>query len=153
MKRVFRSTGQALSSAAVGIAVFTVVLGHSLNIHHQEEFVRVLEVLPAAAFCLVCYRFFMAGVYVDAQGVEIVNVLKRRTIAWGEVHEFTVRRHGRMPLSAYVLLRSGAAVKLEGIRSGGGRLFKALSERSVMKHVDELNRLLMHVGRDRRHPG
>ena len=153
MRKVFRSSGQAFSSAAVGIAVFTVVVGHALNLHQQQEVVRVLEVLPAAAFCFICYRFFMAGVYVDAHGVEVVNVLGRRSIPWSEIQEFTVRRYRRMPAVAYLLLRSGPAVRLEGIRSGGGRFFRNLSERSVTKHVDELNRVLERAGSRPRQSG
>lgn len=141
MRRVFRSTGQAWSAAGVGIVSLSAVAAHVLFQHGREPMPFLVELTPTLILCVVSYRLFIAGVYVDSRGIEVVNIFGRVRIAWAEISDFTLGSYGRTPQMGYVVLQDGSNRPLHGIRGAGSGMALSLTARSAEHLIDELNEL------------
>lgn len=141
MKSVFRSTGQAWTAAGVAILVVSAIAAHVVLQHGREPVPLLAELTPALILCAVSHRLFVAGVYVDSKGIEVVNMLNREAIAWAEISGFTLGSYGRTPQMGYVVLRDGSKRPLHGIRGAGSGMALSFTARSAEHLVDELNQL------------
>lgn len=141
MRSVFRSTGQAWTAAGVGILAVSAMGAHVVLQHARETMPLIVELTPVLSLCFVSYRLFVAGVYVDSKGIEVVNMLNREVIAWAEISGFTLGSYGRTPQMGYVVLRDGSKRPLHGIRGAGSGMALSFTARSAEHLVDELNQL------------
>ena len=74
-------------------------------------------IVVAALYVVAVWRSYSSCLVVNARGVEVRNMIRRRRIPWSEVSEFTWEPHAYYHRVAVVHLRDGRRISAYGIRS------------------------------------
>jgi hypothetical protein len=80
----------------------------------------VLTAVFAAVLFLMSWRFWLLGIRVGPQGVNIVGLLGSRRVAWESVDHFAVGPYGGYRYVAHAVLRDGRDFACFGISAANG---------------------------------
>jgi hypothetical protein len=123
---VIRSPGWLLLTGGLrffgGMVVMVVAVAPGLG---GGTAARVGLGLASAAVLVIAFRTFLAGVYVEADGVLVRNPFRSRRLRWDEIEDVAPRRRG--PL-VWLTLRGGKQIAV----CGWGRPLPARRERLAL---------------------
>ena len=131
---VYRNSAYALLIAVVASLFFAASFDAAAGKGGPWEPVGVVAVL--SAFCLL--RLARAGVYVDDDGIRVLNPLRTVRMRWEDVLRFTLKPRGGFPAVGFVERIDGTEVQVWGIQARSGtaaarripeELVSALNER------------------------
>jgi hypothetical protein len=123
----------------VGISAFVLVV--ALVSPGVAVLYRMLAcIFGLAVGWLWVWRLALAGVYVRAEGVRLVNPWQTRSIPWNDVRAFTLERWGLFPAIGVVELTDGSRIPIFGIEAPNP--LTRPRNRDAQKLIDELNHLL-----------
>jgi hypothetical protein len=142
-KRVYRSSEQAILIALTGligtgaIAVETLALSRPWGGH-------IGYLLFAAALgYFYLFRAARSGVYIEADGIRILNPFRSVRVPWKEIRYFSLKRYGLFPLTGHAELKDGTSIHVFGIQ-GPNRLLRPNS-RGAQRIIEALNARLDEV--------
>ena len=104
----------------------------------------------APLILLMAWRFWLVGVYVDADGIKVVGFLRSRRFPWTDIEGFAVEPLSQYPYVGWVVLHNGRHIPMLMAISAAGWPTTEGRRLQAQRPVDELNRALgnWQAGRD-----
>jgi hypothetical protein len=96
--------------------------------------------ITAASMVLFWLAVRRIGVWIEADGIAVVNLLRRRRFRWVDIERFQLAPAGIYPFAGHTILKSGRDIPLGAITVP--RIFTARLKRYAQEPIDELNALL-----------
>jgi hypothetical protein len=102
---------------------------------------RVFAGLDAVVCCVLAWRMWLIGTYVEPSAVRVVNYLRTIRVPWAEIEHFAALPAGQYPYVGHIIRKQGRApVVMMGIESSPDESEE--NRRRVQAAIDPLNRAL-----------
>lgn len=146
MKRVYRSSEQAVLIAIIGSVVTIIMLVQAVVAFKQGApwwFIAAIAFL----FIILSWRGARAAIYAEEHAVRVVNPLKTELVSWSEIERFSLGRYGPWPHVGLMELKNGSRRHIFGIQAPNP--LTRPKNRSAQNLVEQLNQeLAARKGKD-----
>jgi len=136
-----RSLSALITGLAVLFGLASLIAAATREGDFGDRWMPALVVCALSVFCLT--RLARSGVFVDDDGVKIVNPLRTDRIRWEDLHRFHLRPHKGFRALGFAQRLDGTEVQIWGIQA---RTSAPAAVRVPQGLIDELNERL---GRER----
>ncbi|MCW2984709.1 MAG: hypothetical protein JWR63_2279 [Conexibacter sp.] len=136
-RRVYRSAGTSVM-LAVGGMILMIILAFAVYTARHEPAVFFLVAIYGPVALFFTFRLPRCGVYIEDDGIRILNVFTSTRLRWNEIAGFEVRSYGL----ARVTRVRGPAVAVFGIQQSALVAWRRLRDTEETRMIDDLNALV-----------
>lgn len=104
--------------------------------------VLVFWIIFGLAWLLMTWRAWILGVYVEQDGVKIVQYVTTKRVAWEDIDHFAVLPAGNYPFAGQIVIRGRSRPLVIAGMGAAARPNPDAKRLQVQKPIDELNAIL-----------